>query len=192
MKIKERNPLILSTLGILLLSSPSPAHAAKKVKISNSEWKKVVTPHINETYLVAEGETLQSISKKLFGKEKYWSKLLEINQSSIPNPDQLQPGTILVFFQTQSENTQKSKTQSNAKRTARIAKDPLDDDTKARSTEWKNLPKQAWESDVITELSHIDKKYFDIRSKTNIRRLTSYDPHFIPASEKLSSLGRLS
>lgn len=191
MKITERNPLILTTLGILLLSSPCASYAAKKVKISEKEWKKVITPHMSETYLVADGETLQSISKKLFGKEKYWSKILELNQSSIVNPNKLDPGTILVFFQTRNENTKKIRVEKKPTNRQHTPIDPLDDDPKPRSTEWKELPHQAWESAQALELTHVDKLNFDLRSKTNVRRLTSYDPHFIPASEKLPPLGRI-
>ena len=199
----ERNPLILTSLGIFLVTWTHGVDAA--TSISRQEWQKIVQPHRSETYLVAEGETLKSISKKLFGNEKYWSKILEINQSSITNPEQLDPGTILIFSSATQEPSKRNLGRTKGRATSPTgpqktsknkyippSTDPLDEESKNRPAEWKGLPKQRWESDIAIDLSHLDQNNFDLRSTTlRSRGLTSYEPHFIPASEKLPSLGRI-
>ena len=196
----KRNSLTLSSLGVILLATTQTTDAAPS-SISSQDWKKVVQPHRSETYLVSEGETLKSISKKLFGNEKYWVNILEINKGSINNPDQIDPGTILIFSSAPKSQTKKtarifkSEPASTKRKPQRIfisSADPLEEDPQNRPSEWKSLPKQNWESDIAVDLSHLDQNNFDLRSTTvRARGLTSYEPHFIPASEKLPSLGQI-
>lgn len=48
-----------------------------------------------EKYTVAKNDTLQKISKKLYGTTKRWTKIYEANKDVLHGPDKLYPGQIL-------------------------------------------------------------------------------------------------
>jgi nucleoid-associated protein YgaU len=48
-----------------------------------------------QTYTVQKDDTLQKISKKLFGSYGKWYKIYEANKEKIKNPNILKPGTVL-------------------------------------------------------------------------------------------------
>jgi len=48
-----------------------------------------------QTYTVQKDDTLQKISKKLFGSYGKWYKIYEANKNKIKNPNLLRPGTVL-------------------------------------------------------------------------------------------------
>lgn len=50
-------------------------------------------------YTVEEGDTLQKISKKVYGKYSRWQKIYELNQEVIKNPDRIQPGITIKIPQ---------------------------------------------------------------------------------------------
>lgn len=49
------------------------------------------------TYTVQKDDTLQKISKKLFGSYGKWYKIYETNKDKIKNPNILKPGTVLTI-----------------------------------------------------------------------------------------------
>jgi nucleoid-associated protein YgaU len=48
-----------------------------------------------QTYTVQKDDTLQKISKKVFGSYGKWYKIYEANKDKIKNPNILKPGTVL-------------------------------------------------------------------------------------------------
>ncbi len=48
-----------------------------------------------EKYTVAKNDTLQKISKKLYGTTKKWTKIYEANKDVLRGPDKLYPGQVL-------------------------------------------------------------------------------------------------
>jgi len=48
-----------------------------------------------QTYTVQKDDTLQKISKKLFGSYGKWYKIYEANKDKIKNPNFVKPGTVL-------------------------------------------------------------------------------------------------
>jgi len=50
-----------------------------------------------QTYTVQKDDTLQKISKKLFGSYGKWYKIYEANKDKIKNPNILKPGTVLTI-----------------------------------------------------------------------------------------------
>ena len=50
-----------------------------------------------QTYTVQKDDTLQKISKKLFGTYGKWYKIYKANKSKIKNPNILRPGTVLTI-----------------------------------------------------------------------------------------------
>ena len=49
------------------------------------------------TYTVQKDDTLQKISKKLFGSYGKWYKIYEANKNKIKNPNLLKPGMVLTI-----------------------------------------------------------------------------------------------
>jgi nucleoid-associated protein YgaU len=49
------------------------------------------------TYTVQKDDTLQKISKKLFGSYGKWYKIYKANKNKIKNPNVLRPGTVLTI-----------------------------------------------------------------------------------------------
>ena len=50
-----------------------------------------------QTYTVQKDDTLQKISKKIFGTYGKWYKIYEANKDKIKNPNILKPGTVLDY-----------------------------------------------------------------------------------------------
>jgi nucleoid-associated protein YgaU len=50
-----------------------------------------------QTYTVQKDDTLQKISKKLFGSYGKWYKIYEANKNKIKNPNILKPGMVLTI-----------------------------------------------------------------------------------------------
>jgi nucleoid-associated protein YgaU len=50
-----------------------------------------------QTYTVQKDDTLQKISKKLFGTYSKWYKIYSANKDKIKNPNVLKPGTVLTI-----------------------------------------------------------------------------------------------
>ncbi|MBF0504332.1 MAG: LysM peptidoglycan-binding domain-containing protein [Candidatus Omnitrophica bacterium] len=50
-----------------------------------------------DTYTVQKDDTLQKISKKLFGSYGKWYKIYEANKDKIKNPNFVKPGTVLTI-----------------------------------------------------------------------------------------------
>ena len=67
-------------------ASPSPAPAADNGGNMQAQ-----------TYTVQKDDTLQKISKKIFGSYGKWYKIYEANKDKIKNPNILKPGTVLTI-----------------------------------------------------------------------------------------------
>jgi nucleoid-associated protein YgaU len=60
-----------------------------------------------QTYTVQKDDTLQKISKKIFGSYGKWYKIYEANKDKIKNPNILQPGTVLTIPAIQNDDEKK-------------------------------------------------------------------------------------
>lgn len=49
------------------------------------------------TYTVEKGDNLSAISKRIYGKSKYWKQIFDANRDSIENPDLIYPGQTIVL-----------------------------------------------------------------------------------------------
>jgi len=45
-----------------------------------------------QSYTVEKGDNLSAISKRFYGKSKYWKQIYEANRDTIENPDLIYPG----------------------------------------------------------------------------------------------------
>jgi nucleoid-associated protein YgaU len=52
-----------------------------------------------QAYTIEKGDTLSSISKRFYGKSKYWSKIFEANRDTIDNADKIYPGQTIKLPQ---------------------------------------------------------------------------------------------
>jgi nucleoid-associated protein YgaU len=52
-----------------------------------------------QTYTIEKGDTLSAISKRFYGKAKYWSKIFEANRDTIDNADKIFPGQVIKLPQ---------------------------------------------------------------------------------------------
>ncbi|MCG2712561.1 MAG: LysM peptidoglycan-binding domain-containing protein [Candidatus Omnitrophica bacterium] len=51
------------------------------------------------TYTVTKGDTLQIISKKVYGTTKRWQKIFEFNKGTLKNPNKIYPGQKILIPQ---------------------------------------------------------------------------------------------
>lgn len=71
---------------------------------SSTEWSKVNEGRESHELIVEPGNTLDGISRMLFGDSKFWPKIWSLNNPGILNPHQIYPGFKLYFYPgTQSE-----------------------------------------------------------------------------------------
>ena len=45
-----------------------------------------------QTYTIEKGDTLSAISKRFYGKAKFWRRIHEANRDTIEDPDRISPG----------------------------------------------------------------------------------------------------
>ena len=48
-------------------------------------------------YTVAEGDTLQKISKRFYGTHRKWQKIYDANQDALKDPNRIKPGIVLTI-----------------------------------------------------------------------------------------------
>ena len=48
-----------------------------------------------QTYVVEKGDNLSVISKRFYGKSKYWKQIFEANREVIEDPDRIFPGQVI-------------------------------------------------------------------------------------------------
>ncbi len=48
-----------------------------------------------QTYTIESGDTLSTISKRFYGKPKFWAKIFEANRDVIDNADKIFPGQVI-------------------------------------------------------------------------------------------------
>jgi len=83
------------------MSNPSDVRAGMKLELpppGTAPADVATSPSpIPSTYTVRNGENLRTIAHKVYGNPAYWKLILDANQASLPDPDDLRPGTKLVL-----------------------------------------------------------------------------------------------
>ncbi len=168
---------------------------------SDQDWTKIAGDRSTEKYEIARGDTLWGISGRLFGDEKVWPKIWEINNTSILNPHMIEPGTAL-FFNSGSglelptlalAKTGSSTIKSHYKVDKNDRPGPLwDERTPLPSSEWKRLPRQSWENVQVDLPADIDRDGFDTRNRVYLRRpATGLELSAYVACAPINPLGRV-
>ncbi len=164
--------------------------------ISDDIWKEVAGTRIEEKYEVVAGDTLYSISKRLFDDSKYWPKIWSFNNSSIRNPHRIRPGMILAFQGAGGGSlpslgaSQNSEVTSDAPNGAAPVMPQSGEDF--LEPEWKRLPKQRWEISVSNLGPLVDREGLD-QKKARIQGKIAegIEMEAFAASDKISLLGQI-
>ena len=69
-----------------LTESTTPEMAEPAPEVRSEQYQK---------YTVQKGETLQKISKKLYGTTKKWSKIYNANKDTLKGPNKIYPGQVI-------------------------------------------------------------------------------------------------
>lgn len=183
------------TLAAPTKRSPEQESAvlARRLKpIADEQWKLIAGNRLSEKYEIAKGDTLFDISKRLFGDAKYWPKIWALNNADITNPHRLKPGKLIAFLPgtgTSLPAVAFDGAATSNSGPAPAAADP--DGEPARSSEWRQLPKQRWEHVGISLPPEVDAQGFDKRNKVIFHTTKGYALEAIAASEKIPSLGKV-
>src|SRR5947199_7027457 len=65
--------------------------------VTGGSSKKIASKNGDRTYVVQSGDTLFSISRKLYKSTKHWKEILDANEKNIRNPEKLTVGQTLVI-----------------------------------------------------------------------------------------------
>lgn len=65
---------------------------------SAEEWARVTGDRKVQMFTVVKGNTLESISRTLFGDNHFWPKIWALNHTNITNPHQIYPGLKIYFY----------------------------------------------------------------------------------------------
>ncbi len=204
-----RNPWFLITALFPLLpltAAANPEQDSKRIaeglrSFSDSDWLRIAGDKSTERYEVMQGDTLWAISGRLFGDEKVWPKIWEINNTGILNPHMIEP-KMALFFSSGSgldlPTLAVSKTGiSTVKNHYRV--DPndrpgptWDDRTPVPSSEWKRLPRQNWENVQVDLPADIDKDGFDTKNRVYLRKpATGIELPALVACAPITPVGRV-
>ena len=74
-----------------------PTEAQKKYKKEKGTITLIKEEKAQKTYVVEKGDTLQTISDKVYGTTRKWKKIYEANRDVLESPDMIKPGQKLVI-----------------------------------------------------------------------------------------------
>lgn len=146
---------------------------------SDQDWAQIAGEKSSEKYEIARGDTLWSISARLFGEPKVWPKIWEINNTDILNPHMIEPRMNLVFNAGSALSLPTLSLKSTGVTTVtnhyKIEKEdrpgPIwDEKTRMPGNEWKYLPRQSWENVQSNLPANIDKDGFDAKNRIYLRK----------------------
>jgi hypothetical protein len=135
-------------------------------------------------YTVVRGDTLSSISLRLFGDPNYWPKLWALNGKKIPNPHRIRPSTVLVLAPG-STTTMPSVALTDRIHSSSAAP------KKKRSDEWRSLPPQPWEQVEISLPEDVDSLGFDLKTRYVFPRTKGMELPWIAMSDTIDAIGTI-
>lgn len=166
--------------------------------ISDEEWQSIAGEKSAEEYLITAGDTLYDISSRLFGDAKYWPKIWALNNGRIMNPHLIYPGNRVAFYPGSGGSLPSvaiNPTEASA-RGATYAQaggtDVVNDAAAAgRSMEWKQLPRQPWETVNLVIPAEVDPLGFDRRNKVSFRASTGFELLAYASAAKIPPVGKV-
>lgn len=184
--LKSLTGLILTSLTLTpawaaLSPEAETLSVSKKLKpISDEQWQSIAGIRVSESYLIEKGDNLWEISKRLFGDGNYWPKVWAINNGSITNPHLVIPGKAVVFSPGSGSSLPSvaigNETESTPNNLAQFESGiRVDLPTGSRSSEWKKLPRQAWEQINVTLPPEVDPQGFDRRNRVTFSKSSGFE-----------------
>jgi hypothetical protein len=169
--------------------------------ITDEAWKALAGDKTSETYEIIKGDTLWSISNRLFGDPKVWPKIWALNNHTITNPHVITPKNLIAFLPGSGSSLPSVAIQESpflSSQNVSIQAPPPRHFSQAplprghtRSQEWKLLQPQTWES-VQTHLpQQVDPDGFDRRSKISFNVSTGFELFSLVSTEPQHILGEL-
>jgi hypothetical protein len=188
---------------------------SKKLKpIPDETWKSLAGSRIGDQYTIEKGDTLWDVSKRLFGDPTYWPKVWALNNASITNPHHIRPGKLIAFMPGSGTALPSvalndaggasialsfaqaySPPAASGAGAASDADSPASDNFRSahpeRSREWRNLPKQPWESVTVQMPPKVDRFGFLPTTRQNREALNGFELEKIVYTEEVDSLGKI-
>ena len=129
-----------------------------KQPTSASEWSELLYEKKVDTYSLKKGENLWDVSRNLFGKPDYWSKLWAVN-SNLSNPHKISEGYVLNITQTHSKQRATPPTKPRVTKTDEINSNQSEIIEKSDILPREYVRKNTSEpiSKCVTELSQISQ-----------------------------------
>ncbi len=170
--------------------------------IPDETWKSVAGARLSENYTIEKGDTLWDISKRLFGDGSYWPKLWALNNNSITNPHQIRPGRAISFMPGSGTSLPqlaiRDTLPSSASAVAEAPQPPQETLTLSdtggnlpRSHEWKQLPKQNWETVTVRLPPGVDAYGFQKNPRRYSEALNGFELEKVAFSESIDPVGRI-
>lgn len=152
--------------------------------IDDEKWKSVAGEQIAAEYPIARGDTLFSISQRLFGDPKYWPKIWALNHSEITNPHMIRPGNKIIFLPGTPSTLPSVMVAQGPSQVSDVAAGLPDG-------EWRRLPRQEWENVQVTLPPEVDPQGFDKRSKIVFKAPVAMDLPVLAATQEIPTLGTI-
>lgn len=191
--------LFLAGTALLVLTEKDVLSATgtslKFKPVSDETWRAIAGKTNVEKYTVVPGDTLSSISQKLFGDAKSWPKLWALNHPTIANPNWIKPGATILFSSGTGnslpslELTQAPVQSDKIKTSSAAAED--EPKAKRRSDEWKRLNRQDWETVSVALPAEVDAQGFDRRNKVRFRNTNGFELPALAATQEIEPLGKI-
>ena len=184
-------PLVVAASPTRTPEQEFKAIADRLRPIDDDRWKDIAGTKITETYNIVKGDTLWDISKRLFGDPKYWPKIWALNSDDITNPHLILPGHAIAFSPGTGTSLPAVSINDANGNPGKPSQTQTSSSSKRRSQDWRNLPKQRWESVQFTVPPQVDPLGFDTRNKVSFKSPNLIDPEFIVTSQPVDPLGTI-
>lgn len=95
----SRWPELADNNGISMPSMIFPGDVIRYEANTHSEsFSETLNKASEEVIMVQEGDTLEIIAERLFGRRDYWKPMWQLNRDTIPNPNLIYSGQIIKYF----------------------------------------------------------------------------------------------
>ena len=164
-KIIVAYALCLNTVLADPLTDKQLREVSKHLKpIDDSKWSTITSTQSADHYEVQKGDTLWTVSQRIFGNAFYWPKVWSINNINLHNPHIVSPGQKLVF--TNSLTTMPQVALNND--TSVTKSDTAENQSSSGEKEYEKIPSDWWVPPIY-EYQYI-KKYNEYGFDTEIRQ----------------------
>ncbi len=163
--------------------------------ISDEKWNEMTSSGRPEIYEIQKGDTLWSVSERLFGNANYWPKVWSINNSSLGNPHILQPGAKLVFNPGSANSLPSLNTSIANNSVASTESNSSTNSLSGTKKEYEKLDPEKWKPQDIERLAKLKDLYdnygFDKNLKVHVPSRFSFRVPAIANDAKIPHLAEI-